>query len=202
MEEEIIKVPTPSNDLEPAAEYIRMSTDIQIYSVEIQQAFIRQYAAAHNMRVVRSYIDEGKSGLRISNRRALRQLLADAQQDRKDFRVILVFDVSRWGRFQDTDESAHYEFLCRRANVRVEYCAEPFQRELGPAHAIVKNIKRAMAAEYSREQSARVYRGLRCTAERGHFAGGSVPYGYRRMLVSPHGSNKGVLGHGIIRAIR
>ena len=37
-----------------------------------------------------------------------------------------VYDVSRWGRFQDPDESAHYEFLCKAAGVRVHYCAEQF----------------------------------------------------------------------------
>ncbi len=72
--------------------------------------------------------------------------------------MILVYDVNRWGRFQDTDESAYYEFLCRRANLRVEYCAEPFNNDGGALAAIVKNIKRVMAAEYSREQSVRVHR--------------------------------------------
>jgi hypothetical protein len=35
--------------------------------------------------------------------------------------VILVLDVSRWGRFQDIDESAYYEFLCRRAGMQVGF---------------------------------------------------------------------------------
>lgn len=40
-----------------------------------------------------------------------------------------VYDVSRGGRFQDTDESAHYEFLCRRAEIAVPYCAEQFEND-------------------------------------------------------------------------
>ena len=34
--------------------------------------------------------------------------------------------VSRWGRFQNCDEAAHYEFLCQNSGVRVYYCAELF----------------------------------------------------------------------------
>ena len=47
-----------------------------------------------------------------------------------EFRAILVYDVSRWGRFQDVDEAAHYEYLCRDAGVPVYYCAELFPREM------------------------------------------------------------------------
>jgi hypothetical protein len=46
-----------------------------------------------------------------------------------DFSIVLVYDVSRWGRFQDADESAYYEYRCRRAQIAVHYCAEPFQND-------------------------------------------------------------------------
>jgi hypothetical protein len=41
---------------------------------------------------------------------------------------------SRWGRFQDADESAHYEFLCKSAGIPVHYCAEPgcVSRDIAP----------------------------------------------------------------------
>ena len=92
-----------------AAEYVRMSTDHQKYSTANQAAAIHEYAAAHNMAIVRTYEDEGKSGLEIGRRLGLRSLLDDVQNGQVDFAVILVFDVSRWGRFQNSDEAAHYE---------------------------------------------------------------------------------------------
>jgi hypothetical protein len=46
-------------------------------------------------------------------------LISDVQNVRADFNVILVYDVSRWGRFQDTDESAYYEFICKVAGIKV-----------------------------------------------------------------------------------
>src|SRR6476469_5779244 len=100
-----------------AAQYVRMSTDLQRYSTENQAAAIAAYAAQHTLTIVRTYADNGRSGLRIDDREALTQLISDVQNGRADFDVILVYDVSRWGRFQDTDESAYYEFICKIAGI-------------------------------------------------------------------------------------
>ena len=48
-----------------AAEYVRMSTEHQQYSTENQGDKIREYAERRNIDIVRTYADEGKSGLRI-----------------------------------------------------------------------------------------------------------------------------------------
>src|SRR6185437_15597483 len=115
-----------------AAEYVRMSTECQQYSILNQQAAIREYAAARGFNIVRTYADEGKSGLTLEGRRGLLSLLTDVEQQRTDYEAVLVYDVSRWGRFQDTDESGFYEYLCRRANIDVRYCVEPFENDGGP----------------------------------------------------------------------
>ena len=124
-----------------AAEYVRMSTDHQRYSTENQSAAIHAYAMSHGMEIVTTYRDEGKSGLDIGGRDALRTLLDDVQAGRTQFQVILVYDVSRWGRFQNTDESAHYEYLCTSSGIRVVYCAEPFENDGSPLATIYKGIK-------------------------------------------------------------
>jgi hypothetical protein len=67
--------------------------------------------------------------------------------------------ISRWGRFQDIDESAHYEFLCRSARIPVHYCAEQFSNDGSIASSIMKTFKRTMAAEYSRELGVKVLAG-------------------------------------------
>lgn len=66
---------------------------------------------------------------------------------------MLVLDVSRWGRFQDIDEAAYYEYHCRKHGIAVEYVAEAFGRSASasPFDSILKQLKRAMAGEYSRE---------------------------------------------------
>jgi DNA invertase Pin-like site-specific DNA recombinase len=98
-----------------AAHYVRMSTKQQRYSIENQAAAIGAYAQVHNLEIVRTYADSGESGLKLRNRGGLIQLLDDVGTGRADFGHILVLDVSRWGRFQDIDESAHYEFICSAA---------------------------------------------------------------------------------------
>jgi DNA invertase Pin-like site-specific DNA recombinase len=119
-----------------AAQYVRMSTDHQRYSTENQAEAIRQYAERHAMTIVRTYADEGKSGLSLEGRDALKSLLADVAGGRADYEAILVYDVSCWGRFQDADESAAYEYQCRRAGIRVVYCAEQFENDGSPVATI------------------------------------------------------------------
>ena len=106
-----------------AAQYVRMSTEHQQNSPENQLEVIRKYAAAHQMEVVREYSDFGQSGLNIAGREGLNKLMTDVENKRVDFAALLVYDVSRWGRFQDVDESAYYEYVLKRAGIRVHYCA-------------------------------------------------------------------------------
>lgn len=178
------------------AEYVRMSTEHQRYSIEGQSAALREFADANGMVIVRTYSDAGKSGLRLHKREALQQLLVDVQSPDRDFAAVLVFDVSRWGRFQDVDESAYYEFLCRRSGVRVLYCAEHFADDSSPLSAVVKSIKRAMAGEYSRELSAKVSQGQARLVRRGFHQGAIPGYGLRRMLVDESGAPKGIMEPG------
>ncbi len=179
-----------------AAEYVRMSTEHQQYSTENQSDKIREYANRRGIRIVRTYADEGRSGLNIGGRPALQRLIGDVEGGKADFQVILVYDVSRWGRFQDADVSAYYEYRCRRAGIQVAYCAEQFENDGSPVSTIVKGVKRAMAGEYSRELSAKVFAGQCRLIELGYRQGGPAGYGLRRMLVDQHGMAKGGLARG------
>src|SRR5262245_2500005 len=185
----------------PVAEYVRMSTEHQQYSTENQRDAIRQYAQHHGMVVTSSYVDAGKSGLTIERRDALKRLISDVQSHSADFSAILVYDLSRWGRFQDTDESAYYEYICRRANIQVHYCAEPFDNDGSVTSTIVKTVKRAMAAEYSRELSTKVFVGQCRLIELGYRQGGPAGVGLRRMLRSGDGDHKGILNRGERKSI-
>jgi DNA invertase Pin-like site-specific DNA recombinase len=185
-----------AQDAMRAAQYVRMSTDYQRYSIENQAAVIATYAQVHGFRIVRTYRDEGQSGLKLKNRAGLIQLLDDVQSGDTDFRHILVYDVSRWGRFQDTDESAHYEFLCKKAGFKIAYCAEQFDNDGTMMSSILKNLKRVMAAEYSRELSIKIHAGALRFARMGFRTSGEVGYGLRRQLVDERQRPKAVLQRG------
>ncbi|SFN24603.1 Site-specific DNA recombinase [Nitrosospira briensis] len=191
-----------SPNLARAAEYVRMSTDHQQYSTENQSDRIREYAALHGIEIVRTYIDAGKSGLRINERAALQQMIQDVESGSADFTIILVYDISRWGRFQDADESAFYEHRCKRAGFRVIYCAEQFENDGSPISTIVKGVKRAMAGEYSRELSAKVFAGQCRLIELGYRQGGPAGYGLRRVLVDQNGAIKVELARGEYKSLQ
>ena len=194
--------PIPNGDNEAAAhriraaQYVRMSTEHQQFSTDNQQDTIREYAAQRGFEIVRTYADEGKSGLNVAGRKSLTRLIEDVQSGNADFDAILVYDISRWGRFQDADESAYYEYLCKRSGINVHYCAEQFENDGGPTATIIKSVKRAMAGEYSRELSSKVFQGQCRLIELGYRQGGVPGYGLRRMLIDINGDQKGILRRG------
>lgn len=183
----------PERAVVRAAQYVRMSTEHQKYSTENQSLAIADYAAANGMEIVRTYADQGKSGLRIEGRSGLQRLLDDVASGSTDFSIVLVYDISRWGRFQDADESAFYEFSCKRAGIRVEYCAEGFENDGSIGSDIQKIVKRKMAGEYSRELSVKVFAGQSTLIGKGFRQGGPAGFGLRRHLIDEHGASKGEL---------
>ncbi len=186
----------------PAAAYVRMSTEHQQYSTSNQMDVIRDYAKRRGMQITTEYSDEGKSGLNIQGRDSLAQMIKDVQNGTVPFTNILVYDVSRWGRFQDADESAYYEYICRQAGVAVHYCAEQFENDGSPVSTIVKGVKRAMAGEYSRELSSKVFQGACRLIQLGYKQGGTAGFGLRRMLVDQSGERKAVLKIGEQKSIQ
>jgi len=183
--------PTPG-----AALYVRASTEHQNYSTDHQESALREYAAQHDFEVVAVYRDEGRSGLTLDGRNGLLRLLEEVQSGQAAYATVLVYDVSRWGRFQDVDESAYYEYACRKAGITVSYCAEPFTNDGSPLATLLKSLKRAMAAEYSRELSAKVFRAQCRLTAAGFKQGGSAGYGLRRQCLSIDGRTSRTLEIG------
>ncbi|QTC90437.1 recombinase family protein [Brevundimonas goettingensis] len=179
-----------------AAQYLRMSTESQRYSLDNQANAIRDYAQQNGYSVVETYRYAGKSGVTIKGRTGLANLLSEIISGKCGFEALLVYDVSRWGRYQDPDEAAHYEFMCRQAGVRVVYCSESFGDD--PAGSIMKQLRRVMAGEYSRDLSRRVSRAKVHLAEMGNVSGAACPIGVGRVEVNPDGS----LGRLLLRGER
>ena len=130
------------------------------------------------------------------NRLGLAHLLQDVISAEADFKAVLVYDVSRWGRFQDSDEAAHYEFLCKSAGVPVYYCAEQFLSDSDPSTSILKALKRTMAGEFSRDLSVKCFEGQKRLAQLGFRMGGTAGYGLRRMMISSDQKRNRILEPG------
>ncbi|RUW97422.1 recombinase family protein, partial [Mesorhizobium sp. M8A.F.Ca.ET.059.01.1.1] len=170
-----------------------MSTDTQTYSIHNQRDAIGEYADIMGYDIVATYEDPGRSGLNIEGRPGLQRLLMDVESGQADFETVVVYDVSRWGRFQNIDESASYEYRCQRAGVRIEFCAEQFANDGTIGSDVLKAIKRSMAAELSRMLSIKVFLGQRRVVKMGFCGGGLAGYGLRRLLVDEAGEPKFIL---------
>ncbi|MGG7607789.1 recombinase family protein [Massilia sp. BKSP1R2A-1] len=179
-----------------AVMYVRMSTENQDYSTDHQRAKIREYAATRNLPIIREYVDDGKSGLDIRRRAGLLALMRDVESTQRDFSHIIVYDISRWGRFQDIDEAAYHEHTCRRAGIEVVYCGEPFTDETGPYASLLKSMKRVMAAEYSRELSEKVFAAQSRFTQMGFKQGGHAGYGLGRLALKACGTPRAILNYG------
>jgi DNA invertase Pin-like site-specific DNA recombinase len=185
----------------PAAEYVRMSTEHQQYSTDNQTVAIREYAKKHGYEIIRTYADEGKSGLNLSGRPGLQQILKDVEAGDASFAAVLVYDVSRFGRFQDADEAASYELRLRKAGIVVQYCIDQFDNDGSVQSSIIKNVKRVMAGAYSHDLSIKVFAGQAHLIRLGYRQGGAAGFGLRRMLVDQSGHPKGELLRGEHKSI-
>ncbi len=177
-----------------AVQYVRASTEHQKYSIENQSIAIAEYARSQGYDIVGTYADEGLSGLTADRRPALQKLLHDVTSPNRHFSVVLVLDVSRFGRFQDVDQHAAYEFLCREMGVRIEYAREIFPNDDSLATSLLKHVKRVMAGEFSRELSMKVSAAANNCASKGFKQGGRLVYGFRRLIVDADGTPKKIAG--------
>lgn len=185
-----------SSELIRVAQYLRMSTEHQQYSIENQERFIREYADRHGMIITKTYDDAGKSGVTLSGRNALKQLLKDVMNHDVNINAVLVYDVSRFGRFPDPEEAAHYSYMLKEHGVRIIYCADPLPDEYPEMSMLALPVLRYGAASYSKNLSQKVFIGQVNLVRRGFHQGGTCGYGLQRLLIDERSESKGVLKRG------
>ena len=184
------------------AYYRHSAQDRQENSIEIQQEQVRKFAAENGIEIIREFADRGKSGLSVEGRDSFNEMLHEYVEGRKaDFAYVLVLDVSRWGRFQETDLSAYYTGLCLQNGKQVVFTTIGFPKENDLLHGLHLSIERYRAASYSRELSGKVWKGCAKIASGGYWAGGSPPYGMCRLLLDEKRQPVQTLGRGEHKAI-
>ncbi len=180
--------------------YIRRSTiDLQPDSLAAQEELLRAYAVSHDHAVRRVYSDSA-SGRTTDKRDAFQSLISDVKTG-APFRAVLVRDVSRWSRADNTDEAGFYEFVCRSNGVAVIYVDESFAPDASPYSLLMKSVKRAMAAEFSLEKARTVLASHMRLVRQGFWPTGSVPYALKRVLVDADGTELRTLGVGDRKAL-
>jgi len=167
------------------AYYRHSAEDKQENSVAIQRQHIQKFAVENNIEIIHEEADEGKSGL-LANRPAFERLFADwiKNANAPHFDYVFVYDVSRWGRFQDPEQAAHLTFECTIHGKEIVYVSIGFP---DPTNQLLSSlgisIERYSAAKFSRDLSSKVFYGSVKVSEQGYSAGGTAVYGMARLLL-------------------
>lgn len=171
-----------------AIAYCRCSTNMQEASIPEQKKAIAEYALKNGLEIIRWFEDEDKSGRNAEERPAFMAMIDYVHNSSNNFKYILVYDVSRWGRFENDKEAIYWEVECEKHGKVVKYTAENYINDNSAGATITKMVKNLEASEYSRKLSKVSFRGHRHYAELGYQVGGSAKYGYKRLLVDGGGN--------------
>ncbi|MCW0350409.1 MULTISPECIES: recombinase family protein [Pantoea] len=191
MKNEIIE----NQGIRRAAQYLRMSTLNQEFSLDNQAQFIKEYASKHNYEVVHTYDDAGKSGVTVSGRHDFNRLMDDVILKRISIEAILVYDVSRFGRFEDPSEGFFYKYLFEKQGVKVIFCADNIPENVIESPFFLLMLMYA-AGSYSKNLSQKVLAGHINLVNRGYYQGGPPGYGLERTLVDNNNQFKMKLRSG------
>ena len=173
----------PSDPI-PVAIYARVSSDRQDInnSIQAQIAECKQYAKAHNMVVVATYIDEAASG-RVSSRPEFQRMIFDGTRQERKFATVLVWKLSRFSR--NILDSAVYQTMLEKRGVTLISVTEPFDDS--PAGRLIRDIIRAIDAFHSENLSEDVRRGLRSLVMRKFYPGNKASFGFSLEKVKEEG---------------
>jgi DNA invertase Pin-like site-specific DNA recombinase len=169
-----------------AAAYYRMSDDKQENSIDRQRSQVEPYSQRKGYRIVAEYVDEGIAGDEVGKRKEFSRMLADAP--RGSFRVILVDDVDRFGRFDIHKYGAVVDPL-KEAGVRLDAVAQGPVDWDDTLSSLNDAMRMAFKREQSRDTSRRVLTDFLSRARRAVWLGGPAPYGFR---LEPHPERKKV----------
>jgi DNA invertase Pin-like site-specific DNA recombinase len=158
-----------------AVAYLRRSTDRQEQSLGDQREAIRAFAEQADLVLVREYTDDAISGSTSEGREAFQRLIADAQSPRRDFDLVLTYDLKRFGR-GNNDEAGHYRYELWKAGVEVEYVSEGFKGD--DTDDLLRPVKQWQARQELKDLSKVTIRGQLSLSSKGWWFGGVPPFGY------------------------
>ena len=180
-----------------AVGYIRVSTEDQAgerqTSLRDQRAAIAALAARLGVTVGYVFEDAGMSGA-WEDRPAFRSLVASCKASpRKAPAIVLVLNDSRWGRFEDSEDSTYFRREIGRIGWRVKF-AEGDDTDDDAVRPILRALAQSQASLYRRNLKANVLRGCRGQAEQGYWQA-KAPFGYLRKVVYPPGRERTLENH-------
>ncbi|MGB9860485.1 MAG: recombinase family protein, partial [Moorellaceae bacterium] len=143
-----------------AVAYARFSSDNQREeSITAQLRAIREYAAKHNIIIIREYTDEARSAT-TDDRPGFLQMISDLRNGVIRPDLVLVHKLDRFAR--NRYDAAIYRREIQRAGARLIAVEQPLDDS--PEGTFLEGILEAMAEYYSRNLGREVMKGMRETA--------------------------------------
>ena len=144
-------------------------------SISAQLRALQEYATKNGHVVVREYVDEAESA-RTMDRPSFQEMLTAARGKDKPFEAILLWSYSRFAR--NLEDAALLKGMLKRRGIKLISITEPFNdsphgEAMGAILDVFNHLTSAVLAQD-------VVRGMRESASRGFYPGGTVPFGYRR----------------------
>jgi len=184
-----------SDPLKIAVGYLRCSTDRQDDSIDQQRKCLLDWSEENNFKIIHWYEDEGKSGTSFEKRPGFMKLSRTVESN-PEFRYVLVYDESRWGRASNPRESNYWKMHFERLGVKVIIISSRSQSKNDIGDYVIEVVESAEASEYSKKLSRAVLRGSKSNTQKGYSSGGFAPYGYRRQAIHKTSSAKRILETG------
>ena len=143
--------------LTPAYAYCRYSSHNQDdgWSIESQKNALERYAKSNNIKIVRYFVDEAKSG-RNTNRPAYQKMMNALEED-NDIEILLVHKLDRFHR-QAANQLNDIKKL-QKLNIRLIAIADGIDTD-DVSTNLIAVIKAALAEQYSLNLSAETRKGL------------------------------------------
>jgi DNA invertase Pin-like site-specific DNA recombinase len=173
-----------------AVAYWRMSSSPQEKSIPQQRAEMLPKAQLERVEIVHEFKDEGKSGGGMGKRDAFLEMVAFCQRQRAEgepVEAVVCYDTSRFSRATSM-ETAHHIWAFQQAGVfRLLTYERWFDFRKEEDRAIFLLQQDFTNNRYLRDLSQRILRGKKSVAAAGYFTGGTVPYGFDRVLLDERG---------------
>jgi len=131
-----------------AVQYIRLSAKTldQRHSYANQSAVISEFAKAHGLKIIRTYLDDDSASNSKVARPAQKRLIEDLRSGRCDRVTILIYDISRLGHFSGSTWCTEFEQIAREAGIQIVCCDADASSDRIAVEEMMLFINRAMAA--------------------------------------------------------
>lgn len=81
-------------------------------AIEAQRTAVRDFAKEHRIEIVHEEVDNGESGLSLQRSGFERLMKSWILNDAAEFSIVLMSNISRFGRFDDPSIFENYEMQC------------------------------------------------------------------------------------------